>query len=39
MEGGVGMPVGQNSGFSGSFSSDGAKLAFVVYPSVWSRQQ
>ena len=38
VEGGMEMPIETDWGFSGSFSSDGAKLAFVRHPSVWSRQ-
>jgi tricorn protease len=37
-EGGLEQPVPTDWGFSGSYSPDGAKLAFMRHPSVWSRK-
>jgi tricorn protease len=37
-EGGMEQPVETDWGFSGSYSPDGAKLAFARHPSVWSRK-
>jgi len=37
-DGGIEQPVPTDWGFSGSYSPDGAKLAFMRHPSVWSRK-
>ena len=38
VEGGIEQPVPTDWGFSGSYSPDGKKLAFVRHPSVWTRK-
>jgi tricorn protease len=38
IEGGLEKPVETDWGSSGSYSPDGAKLAFTRHPSVWSRK-
>jgi tricorn protease len=38
IEGGMEKPIETDWGSSGSYSPDGAKLAFTRHPSVWSRK-
>lgn len=38
VEGGMEQPVATDWGSTGSYSLDGAKLAFMRHPSVWSRK-
>jgi tricorn protease len=38
VEGGLEEPVPTDWGYSGSYSPDGSKLAFMRHPSVWSRK-
>jgi tricorn protease len=38
IDGGLEQPVPTDWGYSGSYSPDGAKLAFMRHPSVWSRK-
>jgi len=38
VDGGIEQPVPTDWGFSGSYSPDGSKLAFMRHPSVWSRK-
>jgi tricorn protease len=38
VEGGMEKPIETDWGSSGSYSPDGAKLAFTRHPSVWSRK-
>ncbi|HLG97096.1 MAG TPA: S41 family peptidase [Bryobacteraceae bacterium] len=38
IEGGIEQPVPTDWGYSGSYSPDGKKLAFMRHPSVWSRK-
>src|SRR5258708_9602988 len=38
IDGGLEQPVPTDWGYSGSYSADGSKLAFVRHPSVWSRK-
>ena len=37
-DGGLEQPVPTDWGFSGSYSPDGSRLAFMRHPSVWSRK-
>jgi len=38
VDGGLEQPVETDWGYTGSYSPDGAKLAFMRHPSVWSRK-
>ena len=38
VDGGMEQPVETDWGYTGSYSPDGAKLAFMRHPSVWSRK-
>jgi tricorn protease len=38
VDGGIEQPIETDWGSSGSYSPDGAKLAFTRHPSVWSRK-
>jgi tricorn protease len=38
LDGGIEQPVPTDWGFSGSYSPDGKKFAFMRHPSVWSRK-
>ena len=38
VDGGIEQPVPTDWGYSASYSPDGAKLAFMRHPSVWSRK-
>ncbi len=38
IDGGMEVPIETDWGSSGSYSPDGAKLAFMRHPSVWSRK-
>jgi tricorn protease len=38
VDGGMEQPVDTDWGYAGSYSPDGAKLAFMRHPSVWSRK-
>ena len=38
VDGGIEQPVPTDWGYSGSYSPDGAKLAFMRHPSVWTRK-
>ncbi len=38
IDGGMEQPLDTDWGYTGSYSPDGAKLAFMRHPSVWSRK-
>jgi len=38
VEGGIEQPLPVDWGYSGSYSADGKKIAFMRHPSVWSRK-